>query len=132
MARMTVAGPVWQSPPLKEAVEVRHGAIRIGDDAAPLAGNAHLLKRLGIDVRPMATNTRSQGNDALGRGGGTRGRTPTTGLADNLRLHAQAAHATVLARLDTERGRELRTSQPSALGAGDLGIWAVMSQMRRR
>jgi len=37
-------------------------------------------------------------------------------------LHAQAAHAAVLARLDTERGRELQNLAALGLGAGNLGI----------
>ena len=91
----------------KEAIEVGHSAVRIGDDAAPLAGNAHLFKRPGIDVLADGDEHALAGDDALGRGGGTRSRTTAAGLTDNLRLHAQAAHATVLACLDTERGREL-------------------------
>ena len=106
----------------KEAIEVRHGAIRIGDHAAPLAGDAHIFKRLGVDVLANGHKHALAGNDALGRGGGTRGRTPTTGLADNLRLHAQAAHATFLARLDSERSRQLQNLAALGLGAGNLGI----------
>ena len=106
----------------KEAIEVGHGAVRIGDHAAPLAGDAHLLKRLGIDVLADGHEHALAGNDALGRRGGTRGRTTATGLADNLRLHAQAAHATVLARLDGERGRQLQHLAALGLGTGNLGV----------
>ena len=57
----------------------------------------------------------------VGRGGGTRaGR--HDGLADNLRLHAQATHATFLARLDGERGGQLQHLAALGLGTGDLGV----------
>ena len=58
----------------------------------------------------------------LGRGGGTRSRTTAAGLADNLRLHAQATHATFLARLNSERCGELKNLAALGLGAGNLGI----------
>ena len=106
----------------KEAIEVGHGAVRIGDDATPLAGDAHVLKRLGIDILANGNKHALAGDDALGRGSGTRSRTTATGLADNLRLHAQAVHATVLARLDGERGRQLQYLAALGLGTGDLGV----------
>ena len=61
MARMTVAGPVWQSPPLKRPSKLGTAPSESVTTQPPLAGDAHVLKRLGIDVLPMATNTRSQG-----------------------------------------------------------------------
>ena len=47
---MTVAGPVWRSPPLKRGHRSWAQRHRIGDPRSPLTSDAHVLKQPGIDV----------------------------------------------------------------------------------
>ena len=49
MARLPVAGPVWQSPPQETPVEAGHGAVGLGHDLAALGCHAELLEGLGVD-----------------------------------------------------------------------------------
>ena len=96
MARMTVAGPVWQSPPQKSPSKPGtepSGSVRIRPHAA-LDARALEVGRVDLladgDVDPVA------GHDALGLLGGAGRGSAAAGLPDDLRLHDDATDAAVV------------------------------------
>ena len=105
-----------------EALEAGNGAVGLGNDAAPLAGDAHGLERRGDDVLADGNVNALARDDALGILGGARRRAATAGLPDDLGLDAQAAGAAVGADLDGDGGRELEDLAALGLSAGDLGV----------
>ena len=106
----------------EQAVEAGHGAVGGRLDLPPLAGDAHRLEGRGVDVLANGHEHAVALDDVLGlicrAGCGA----PAARAADDLRLHAHAVHAAVLAHLDAHGRRELKDLATLGLGAGNLGI----------
>lgn len=133
MARMTVAGPVTQSPPAEDAVHIVDLAAGLGDERAALDGDLRLLKAVGLHALTDGDNDNVR-RDALFAALGLFGRGAALfiHLADDLRLCPQRDGVTVRIGLDADWC--LKRHELHALGNGALHFSgrAVMSSWRRR